>query len=45
MTDNPRWIADLETRELFERQPDGSYKAAYLMLPMGEIDEAGRRDL
>lgn len=25
----PRWIADLETGVLYERQADGSYRAAY----------------
>lgn len=32
--DSPRWVADLENRELSERQPDGSYKVAYHMLPI-----------
>lgn len=25
----PRWIVDLETMELFERQADNSYRAVY----------------
>lgn len=31
---NERWIADLETMVLSERQPDGSYKDIYKMLPL-----------
>jgi hypothetical protein len=27
----PRWIVDLETMELFERQPDNSYRVAYTL--------------
>lgn len=29
-----RWIADMDTKVLSERQPDGSYKDAYLMVPI-----------
>lgn len=35
-TDSPRWIADVETLVLFERQPDLSYRAAYRMTPISE---------
>jgi hypothetical protein len=31
----PRWIVDLKTGELYERQPDNSYKAAYKLAPPG----------
>ncbi len=34
MTNNPRWIADLEKLVLFERQPDNTYRAAYRMTPI-----------
>ena len=30
----PRWIADMETMELSERQTDGSYAPAYRMAPL-----------
>lgn len=30
----PRWVADLETMEMYERQADGSYKAAYKLAPL-----------
>lgn len=30
----PRWIADLETGIMYERQADGSYKPAYKMAPL-----------
>jgi hypothetical protein len=30
----PRWIADLKTMEMFERQPDNSYRVAYKMVPI-----------
>ena len=29
-----RWIADMDTKVLSERQPDGSYQEAYLMVPL-----------
>ena len=32
--DTPRWIRDEKTNELFERQCDGSYKAAYRLTPL-----------
>lgn len=32
---SPRWICDEQTNELFERQPDNSYKAAYRLVPVG----------
>ena len=31
---SPRWIRDEKTNELFERQDDGSYKAAYRLTPL-----------
>ena len=34
--DPPRWIADMKTMELSERQPDNSYRAAYRMIPIGK---------
>jgi len=30
----PRWIRDEKTNELFERQPDNSYRAAYHLTPI-----------
>ena len=32
---SPRGIRDEQTNELFERQADNSYKAAYRLLPIG----------
>ena len=32
--DKPRWIADLKTLRLSERQSDGSYRDAYKMVPL-----------
>jgi hypothetical protein len=32
----PRWIADLKTGELFERQSDNSYKATYRLIPLSD---------
>ena len=31
---SPRWIRDEKTSELLERQGDGSYKAAYRLIPL-----------
>jgi hypothetical protein len=30
----PRWLRDEKTNELFERQKDGSYRAAYRLIPL-----------
>jgi len=30
----PRWLRDEKTNELFERQADGSYEAAYRLTPL-----------
>ena len=30
----PRWIRDEKTNKLFERQCDGSYRAAYRLIPL-----------
>jgi hypothetical protein len=32
--DRPRWIADLNTMELTERQSDNSYRVAYTLKPV-----------
>ena len=31
---SPRWLRDEKTNELFERQGDGSYRAAYRLTPL-----------
>lgn len=33
-TKSQRWIRDEKTNELFERQPDNSYKATYRLTPI-----------
>ena len=33
-----RWIRDEKTNELFERQTDGSYRAAYKLTPLEAVN-------
>ena len=35
----PRWIRDEKTNELSERQSDGSYRVAYMLMPIKEPTE------